>query len=116
MRFQTKDNVMIAFFMFKNYPICGGTGMPTALDAVIGAPNDVLMGNRPAQSGRAMSPSSSDGSPERALAEILSKLSSTISVAADSFFVKGRPYSQRPGINFVVMVLKLQLKLNKMTK
>jgi hypothetical protein len=53
---------MIAFFMFKNYPICGGTGMPTALVAVIGAPNDVLMGNRPAQSGRAMSPSSSDGS------------------------------------------------------
>ncbi|NDE40238.1 MAG: M48 family peptidase, partial [Actinobacteria bacterium] len=47
--------------------------------------------------------SSSDGSPLRALAEIFSKLSSAIMVAADSFLVSPRPYSHRPGTSFVVM-------------
>jgi hypothetical protein len=49
------------------------------------------------------SSSPSDGSPLRALAEIFSKPSSTIIVAADSFFVSARPYSHSPGTSLVVM-------------
>ena len=59
--------------------------MPAAFVAVMGAPRVVVSGSKPAHKGRMMSSSSSEGSPVRAFAETLSKLNSTISVAADSF-------------------------------